>query len=127
MDSQFNNLRQSYSDNYIQYKVTGNPSYQNAYTSAQQGLESIIDQLTNTVNTEKKGLSDFYKSGIEQKLQKLDSNNKLLQRGIISEKDEVIAAQIRQSAPPPPSPSISTTQYVLLGGLTTAVIVMSFL
>jgi hypothetical protein len=127
MDSQFNNLRQSYSDNYIQYKVTGNPSYQNAYTSAQQGLESIIDQLTNTVNTEKKGLSDFYKSGIEQKLQKLDSNNKLLQRGIISEKDEVIAAQIRQSAPPPPSPSISTTQYILLGGLTTAVIVMSFL
>lgn len=127
MDSQFNKLRQSYSDNYIQYKVTGNSSYQNAYTSAQQGLESIISQLKDSVNTEKKDMSDFYKSGIEQKLQKLDSNNKLLQRGILSEKDDIIASQLRKSSPPPSSPTISTTQYVLLGGLVATMAIMSFL
>jgi len=127
MDSQFNKLRQSYSDNYIQYKVTGNSSYQNAYTSAQQGLESIISQLKDSVNTEKKDMSDFYKSGIEQKLQQLDSNNKLLQRGILTEKDDIIASQLRKSSPPPSSPTISTTQYVLLGGLVATMVIMSFL
>ena len=127
MDSQFNKLRQSYSDNYIQYKVTGNSSYQNAYTSAQQGLESIISQLKDSVDTEKKDMSDFYKSGIEQKLQQLDSNNKLLQRGILSEKDDIIASQLRKSSPPPSSPTISTTQYVLLGGLVATMAIMSFL
>lgn len=127
MDSQFNKLRQSYSDNYIQYKVTGNSSYQNAYTSAQQGLESIISQLKDSVDTEKKDMSDFYKSGIEQKLQQLDSNNKLLQRGILSEKDDIIASQLRKSSPPPSSPIISTTQYVLLGGLVATMAIMSFL
>jgi len=126
MDSQFNKLRQSYSDNYIQYKVTGNSSYQNAYTSAQQGLESIISQLKDSVETEKKDMSNFYKSGIEQKLQQLDSNNKLLQRGILTEKDDVIASQLRQ-ATPPPSPSISTTQYALLGGLIATMVIMTFL
>jgi len=127
MDSQFNKLRQSYSDNYIQYKVTGNSSYQNAYTSAQQGLESIISQLKDSVDTEKKDMSNFYKSGIEQKLQQLDSNNKLLQRGILSEKDDIIASQLRKSSPPPSSPTISTTQYVLLGGLVATMVIMSFL
>lgn len=127
MDSQFNKLRQSYSDNYIQYKVTGNSSYQNAYTSAQQGLESIISQLKDSVDTEKKDMSYFYKSGIEQKLQQLDSNNKLLQRGILSEKDDIIASQLRRSSPPPSSPTISTTQYVLLGGLVATMVIMSFL
>lgn len=127
MDSQFNKLRQSYSDNYIQYKVTGNSSYQNAYTSAQQGLESIISQLKDSVDTEKKDMSNFYKSGIEQKLQQLDSNNKLLQRGILSEKDDIIASQLRKSSPPPSSPTISTTQYVLLGGLVATMAIMSFL
>jgi hypothetical protein len=121
MDSQFNNLKQSYSSNYIQFKVTGDPKYQSAYQSAQQGLDSIISQVSDAVKVDKKGMSDFYKSGIEQKIQQLDQNNKLLQRGILTEKDDITAAHLRQNnLPPLPAQSISTPQWVALGVLIVA-------
>lgn len=118
MDSQFNSLIQSYSNNYIQYKVTGNTSYQTAYMSAQQGLDSIIGQLQNTVNAQKGQISAFYKSGVEQKLTELEQRNRFLQRGIVSEKDEITAAQMRSETPPPAAtPTIQTWQYIALGVL----------
>jgi len=127
MDSQFNKLRQAYSDNYIQFKVTGSSKYQSAYQSAQQGLDSIIDQLSQAVNTDKKGMADFYKSGVEQKLQQMDQNNKQLQRGILTEKDEVTAARLRQNNLPPPPPSVTTTQWIALGVLVAASLGLSVL
>ena len=126
MDSQFNKLRQAYSDNYIQFKVTGNSNYQTAYQSAQQGLDSIIDQVSQAVKSDKKGMADFYKSGVEQRLQQLDQNNKQLQRGIISEKDEITAAHMRENNLPP-APGITTTQWVALGVLVAASLGLSVL
>ena len=120
MDSQFNKLKQAYSDNYIQFKVTGNSNYQTAYQSAQQGLDSIIDQVSQAVKTDKKGMADFYKSGVEQRLQQLDQNNKQLQRGILSEKDEITAARMRENNLPPAAPSVTTTQWIALGVLVVA-------
>ena len=116
MDSQFNSLISSYNSNYVQYKVTGNPSYQTAYTAAQQGLDSIISSLQDEINGEKQNISDFYKSGVEQKLNTLRATSKKLQRGIVSENDVIAASKIRNAQPSPPAPvSITTTQYVLLG------------
>ena len=116
MDSQFNSLIQSYSNNYVQYKVTGNTSYQTAYTSAQQGLDSIIGQLQNAVNSQKSQIAKFYKSGVEQKLTDLQHRNRFLQRGIVSEKDEITAAKMR-SETPAPTPTVQTWQYIALGVL----------
>jgi hypothetical protein len=128
MDSQFNSLVQGYSSNYVQYKVTGNSSYQNGYMAAQQGLDSIIGQLQDEINSEKQKISDFYKSGIEQKITDLNLKNRKLQRGILTEKDDIVAANIRgeQPAPPPTAPPISTSQYVALGllGVTTVVLMV---
>jgi hypothetical protein len=128
MDSQFNSLVQSYSSNYVQYKVTGNPSYQSGYTSAQQGLDSIIGQLQDEVNSGKQQISNFYKSGVEQKITDLEMKNRKLQRGILTEKDEIAAAKIRgeHSAPPPASPPVSTSQYIAMGvlGLTMAALMV---
>ena len=127
MDSQFNSLVQSYSSNYVQYKVTGNSSYQNGYTAAQQGLDSIIGQLQDEINSGKQKISDFYKSGVEQKITDLNLKNRKLQRGILTEKDDIVAANIRGEQPAPPmAPSISTSQYVALGllGVTTVVLMV---
>jgi len=126
MDSQFNNLKQSYSSNYIQFKVTGDPKYQSAYESAQQGLDSIISQMSDVVKADKKEMSDFYKSGVEQKIQKLDQDNKLLQRGILTEKDDITAAHLRQNnLPPTPVPTVSTTQWTILGVLVASSLALS--
>jgi hypothetical protein len=121
MDSQFNSLVQSYSSNYVQYKVTGIPSYQSGYIAAQQGLDAIIGQLQNDINTGKQQVAAFYKSGVEQKLTDLNLKNRKLQRGILVEKDGITAAKIRgeQHLPPPPPSTtpVTTSQYVALGVL----------
>jgi len=129
MDSQFNSLIQSYNSNYVQYKITGNPSYQSAYVSAQQGLDSIISQLQQEVTSEKSSISDFYKSGIEQTLNGLQQKNRKLQRGIIIEKDDITAEKIRneQPAPSPSQPMITTNQYIMLGVLGATILGLSVL
>jgi protein-arginine kinase activator protein McsA len=129
MDSQFNSLIQSYSSNFVQYKVTGNQSYQNAYTAAQQGLDSVINELQAEVNSGKAQIADFYKSGVEQKIQSIDAKNRKLQRGIITEKDEIAAAKIRnqQPASPPTSSTVSTSQYIAIGVLGAAIVGLSLM
>ena len=129
MDSQFNSLIQSYSSNFVQYKVTGNQSYQNGYTAAQQGLDSIISELQSEVNSGKAQIADFYKSGVEQTVKSLDAKNRKLQRGIVTEKDEIEAAKIRneQPTPAPSPPTISTAQYIALGVLGAAIVGLSMI
>ncbi len=129
MDSQFNSLVQSYNSNYVQYKVTGKPSYQTAYESAKQGIDSIIAQLQEEVNAEKADISDFYKSGIEQKIIDNQQKNQKLQSGIVMEHDEITAAKIRseQSAPEPVAPPVTTYQYVTIGVLVVAIIGLQLL
>jgi hypothetical protein len=119
MDSQFNSLIQSYSSNFVQYKVTGNQSYQNGYIAAQQGLDSIISELQAEVDSGKAQIAAFYKSGVEQKIKSVDAKNRKLQRGILGEKDEIAAAKIRteKPAPSPSPPTVSSTQYIALGVL----------
>jgi hypothetical protein len=129
MDSQFNSLIQSYNSNYVQYRVTGNASYQSGYVSAQQGLDSILSQLQQEVDAEKTRISDFYKSGIEQTMNSLQQKNRKLQRGIVSEKDDIVAAEMRNThaMPSPSPPMLTTTQYVSLGVLGAAIIGLSLL
>jgi hypothetical protein len=129
MDSQFNSLIQSYNSNYIQYKITGNPSYQSGYVSAQQALDSIIAQLQQEVNAEKTSISDFYKSGVEQTLNSLQQKNRKLQRGIVMEKDDITAERIRneQSIPSPSPPMITTNQYIMMGVLGATILGLSLM
>ena len=124
MDSQFNTLLQSYNSNYVQHKITGKPSYQTAYESAKQGIDSIIGQLQENVNTEKSQISDFYKSGIEQKLIDQQQNNQITQSGILTENDAIIAAKIRSEQPIPPAvlAPVSTAQYITIGILVLGII-----
>lgn len=128
MDNQFNSLVQSYSSNYVQYKVTGNPSYLYGYTAAQQGLDTIIGQLQDQVDSGKQQIATFYKSGVEQKITDLNLKNRKLQRGILTQKDDIEAAKIRgeQPAPPPTPAPVSTSQYIALGvlGLTMVVLMV---
>lgn len=116
MESQFNTLSRSYSDNYIQYKVTGNKRYSDTYNSAQQGLENIISQLETDVGATKQSIADFYKSGVEQKMENLRQQNSFLGRGLMTEKDEATAAFMRQSGSSS-IPVIQTWQYIALGVL----------
>jgi hypothetical protein len=125
MDSQFNKLKQAYSDNYIQFKVTGDSKYQSAYESAKQGLDSIISQVSDAVKADRKGISDFYKSGVESKLQQSEQSNRMLKQGILEEKDEITAARLRQNNLPTTSSSITTTQWISLGALLVASLVLS--
>jgi hypothetical protein len=125
MDSQFNTLLRSYSDNYIQFKVTGAPKFQQGYTAAQQGIESILSQMKTMVDAQKQQMSEFYKSGIEQKVTELNQRNRFLQRGLVSESDEVTAAHMRSDTSSIQLPAIQTWQYVTIGILGVTAIALS--
>lgn len=113
MDNQFNTLTRSYYDNFLQYRLTGNPSYQQAYQSAQQGLDQIIAGLEQTNSEQKQNISGFYKDDVEGRLRELQSQTRDTQRKIVSENDQVIAAEMRSQGL---SGESSTTLYYILGG-----------
>jgi hypothetical protein len=114
MDSQFNTLTQSFSNNYIEFQVTGDPKYESAYTSSMQGLQNIVNSLKENVETQKKNISDFYRSGIVENIQEKEANKKMMQRGIITQKDNIIADDMRENNPVPVQ-SVSMNQYIALG------------
>jgi hypothetical protein len=117
MDSQFNTLIRSYSDNYIQFKVTGAQKYQQGYAAAQEGLNSILTQLRDTVDTEKQQIAEFYKSGVDQKLSELNQRNRFLERNVLSN-DQLTTATMRENQNTSVSlPPIQTWQYIALGVL----------
>lgn len=127
MDNSFTTLIQSFRDNYLQYKITGADSYKTAYTQAQTAIESAIGSLDSQVKSQRAKLAEFQKDGVEQKLQELDAENKMLQRGILSEHDELEAARLRAHPVTFSFSSVPTWQYYTIGGLAAGVLLLSLL
>ena len=93
MDNQFHTLTKSYIDNYVEYAKTGTESYKTAYESAEQGIHKILDELKKT------------------QPEPID---------LQAQKDELKAAELRQTGGS--FLAGHTTQYVVLGLLSAAVI-----
>lgn len=117
MDKQFTTLKSSYYDNYLQYKLTGNPSYQNSYMSAEQGIQSILSSLQDQVNGQNQQINSFYQADVEGKLRDIQSNIRSTQRGILKENDEATAASMRTTATSSSFGSIPQSYYVAAGSL----------
>jgi peptidoglycan hydrolase CwlO-like protein len=122
MDKQFTTLTSSYYDNYLQYKITGNPSYQNSYMSADQGIQSILSSLQDQINAQNQQISAFYNADVEGKLRSLQSDIRSTQRNILKESDEATAASMR--ATPTSFGSIPTSYYISAGSLTAIVFLL---
>lgn len=114
MDSQFNTLIRSYHDNFLQYKLTGNPSYKQAYESAQQGLDTIVSSLEQQNTEQKKSISSFYSEDVEGRIRDLRSQTRDTEHKLVSENDQVVAAEMRSKAV---APQPSNTLYYVLGGV----------
>ena len=115
MDSQFNTLVRSYHDNFLQYRLTGNSSYQQSYQSAQQGIETILSSMEAENSQQRKEMSDFYNQDVEGRLRNLKSETRDTKRKIVSENDEVIAAEMRQQTLSTPIEPSMTNRYIALG------------
>ena len=113
MDNQFNTLTRSYHDNFLQFRLTGNPSYQQAYQSAQQGLDQIITSLQSQNTQQKQSISGYYNEDVEGRIRDLRSQTRDTQRKLVSENDQVVAAEMRSNAL---TSSSSNTIYYVLGG-----------
>jgi hypothetical protein len=115
MDSQFNTLIRSYHDNFLQYKLTGNESYQKSYQSAQQGIETILSSLESQNSNQRSDISNFYNENVEGRLRDIRSKKQDLQRNLLADNDELVAAQMRaQSSGVSVEPSM-TNRYIALG------------
>lgn len=120
MDSQFNTLIKSYHDNYLQYKVSGAQTDQNAYLAAQQGIENILNSLQQQVTAQTAQISNFYKSGTEEKLRQTQSDLRKAEKNIRRGQDELEAAKMRSTNSPvstPPAQMPMMWQYITLAML----------
>lgn len=122
MDKQFTTLTSSYHDNYLQYKVTGNSSYQNSYMSAEQGIQNILSSLQDQINTQNSQITSFYNADIEGKLQDTRSKIKSSQRNILKETDESVAAGMRTVQPS--NLNIPQSYLISMGVLTATVVLL---
>ena len=118
MDKQFTTLTSSYYDNYLQYKLTGNSSYQNSYMSADEGIQSILSNLQDQINAQNQQINSFYQSDVEGKLRSLHSDIQSAQRTIIKEKDSATAASMRTQSSSSNFGSIPQSYYISIGSLT---------
>jgi len=123
MDKQFTTLTSSYYDNYLQYKLTGNSSYQNSYMSADQGIQSILSSLQDQVNTQNQQITSFYNTDVEGKLRELQGDIATTQKGIKREKDDVTSATMR-SVPAPITSTIPQSYYISIGVLSGVAILL---
>lgn len=105
MDSQFNTLIQSYHDNLMQYKTTGDSKFKRSYEAAEEGLKNILISMSNDNESQCKQLKEL-------------NNPPEQHHDLAEERDLKIAAQKRQdqltSIPSMPS---MTYQYVGIGVL----------
>jgi hypothetical protein len=127
MDSQFTTLTRSYHDNYLQYALTGNQTYQTAYENAKVGLDTIISSLESEVADQESIISNFYKSGVEGKMRDLRSQAKDAREEIVTQGDKITAAKMRQVPIAPTLPQDYTSYYLAIGGLTVAIMVLNML
>jgi hypothetical protein len=107
MDGQFTTLMRSYHDNYVQYALTGGPAYQNAFKSAQDGLDTIIASLQAEVDEQKKSINAFYQTNPEKSIRDLESSTMDTKRQLVSQDDLLTAAKLRNEVPNTGAPSVS--------------------
>ena len=104
MEKQFHMLLNTYKDNYIQYKTNGNDHYKSSYESAQTAIENIFKDA----------------SKLPSKIPDVTD----LQMRLIRENDNVVGAEMRI----PPVSFVHeysyTAQYIAIGCLGAATLIM---
>lgn len=124
MDKQFTTLTSSYHDNYLQYKVTGNASYQNSYMSAEQGIQSILSGLQDQVNAQNQQIAAFYNTDVEGKLRDLQGDIRSTQKNIVKDRDQAVGASMRMTTTTPSSFQIPQSYTISIGVLSAAAILL---
>lgn len=126
MDKQFTTLTSSYHDNYLQYKVTGNASYQNSYMSAEEGIQNILSSLRDQVSSQNQQMSDFYSKDVEGKLRDKRLQIKSTQKNLFRDTDEATEASMRIPTSTP-SFSVPSSYLISIGVLTATAFLLSAL
>ena len=129
MDSQFNTLARSYHDNFLEYKLTGQPSYQEAYKSAQKDMDNIISIMSDENSKQKKDISDFYNQDLEGKMRDTRYEKQDTQRKIVSENDQLISAQMRSTGGTSEvvDQPVMTSRWIALGVMSVVAVLLGIL
>ena len=122
MDSQFNTLIQSYRDNLLEYKFTSNVSYQNAYSTAKEGIDNILTSLRNEVENNQTHISNFYNDDMNQAMKTLRKNTVDSKLELTSSNDVLETAKMRNPDVPSPFSTSDLTYYYYGIGIMTAIL-----
>ena len=93
MEGAFALAKKTYRDNFLQYKLTNEPKYKNAYEKAMESIENMIDKL---------------------KKSKPSNNKQTIKINYLKDNDSLKTALLRQSSL---SQTPMTWKYVTVGSL----------
>lgn len=96
MENQFTALTKSYHDNFLEYKLSGSESAKQAYMDAEESIQSLLSTLNANVGVQNDKITNFYNSDIQNKIRSMKSDIMSTQKRIVTTKDKLTAAQMRQ-------------------------------
>lgn len=124
-DSNFRSALEVYRTNYLEYKLTGQAAYKEAYESAQAIIEEYLQNLQKRVNEDASYVDTFVKeyANANQTLMELrDKSQQIQKEGPLLESQYVVQKRLADS-----NPTADYSQYYVKAGMVVAALGIAYI
>jgi uncharacterized membrane-anchored protein YhcB (DUF1043 family) len=124
-DSNFRSALEVYRTNYLEYKLTGEVAYKEAYESAQAIIEEYLQNLQKRVNEDASYVDTFVKeyANANQTLMELrDKSQQIQKEGPLLESQYVVQKRLADS-----NPTADYSQYYVKAGMVVAALGIAYI
>jgi uncharacterized membrane-anchored protein YhcB (DUF1043 family) len=124
-DSNFRSALEVYRTNYLEYKLTGEVAYKEAYESAQAVIEEYLQNLQKRVNEDASYVDTFVKdyANANQTLMELrDKSQQIQKEGPLLQNQYVVQKRLADS-----NPTVDYSQYYVKAGMVVAALGIAYI
>lgn len=124
-DSNFRSALEVYRTNYLEYKLTGQAAYKEAYESAQAIIEEYLQNLQKRVNEDASYVDTFVKeyANANQTLMELrDKSQQIQKEGPLLQNQYVVQKRLTDS-----NPTTDYSQYYVKAGMVVAALGIAYI
>jgi CHASE3 domain sensor protein len=124
-DSNFRSALEVYRTNYLEYKLTGEPAYKEAYESAQAIIEEYLQNLQKRVNEDASYVDTFVKdyANANQTLMELrDKSQQIQKEGPLLQNQYIVQKRLADS-----KPIVDYSQYYVKAGMVVAALGIAYI
>lgn len=123
-DSNFQNALEIYRNNYLEYKLTGEPAYKEAYERAQAVIQAYLENLQKKVSDDASYVDRFvrdYANANKTLMELRDKSQEIQKTGPVLEQQYVVQKRLAES-----KPQVDYTGYYLKVGIIAAALGIAY-